>query len=257
MIWLVRTELFKIRTTRMGWGMLALTLGFVVCPLAFIIPAAGTGGENGLPPLSDPDMVRTVYGSATSGITFVVVLGVLGMAGEYRHRTVTQVFLVTPRRGRVILAKIVAYTVTGVLFGIASVLLVAAVVLPAMAAGGGPVSLLVHDVPIILGGTVLAGGLFALIGLGVGALIRNQVAAIALAVGWLWLSEVVIFATVPTVGRWAPGGALQALVQGNAGLTAVQLPDLLPVGGGAALLAGYGVAFAIAATATTIRRDIT
>lgn len=251
---LVRTELFKIFTTRTGWGMLALTLGFVVCPVVFIAPTAGTGG---LPPLSDPDMVRTLYGSATSGTTFVMILGILGMTGEYRHQTLTQVFLQTPRRSRVIAAKMIAYAGTGAVFGIAAALLVAAIALPVMAIKGGPVTLLAHDVPSILGGAVLAGLLFALIGVGVGALIRNQFAAIAVAVGWLWLSEVVIFATLPAVGRWLPGGALQALVQGNAGLTTVQVPDLLPVGGGVALLLGYGVAFAAAGAAVTIRRDIT
>lgn len=251
---LVRAELFKLRTTRTGWGMLALTLGFVLCPLTFLIP---TAGANGLPPLSDPDMTRTLYGSATSGTTFVLILGILGMAGEYRHRTLTQVLLEIPRRGRVIAAKIIAYSVTGVVFGIASAVLVAAVALPAMAATGGSVSLLVHDVPVILGGAVLASALFALIGLGVGALIRNQIAAIAVAVGWLWLSELVIATTIPAAGRWVPGGALQALVGGNAGLTTVEIPNLLPVWGGAVVLLGYGAVFAVAATVTTLRRDIT
>jgi ABC-2 type transport system permease protein len=253
---LIRTELFKIRTTRTGWGMLALTLAFVACPPLFIIPLAGAEGENGLPPLSDPDMVRTVYGSATSGTTFAFVLGILGMTGEYRYRTLTQAFLETPRRSRVIVAKIVAYSMTGASFGIAAALLITAVVLPAMALKDGPVSLLVHDVPTILGGAVLASTLFALIGLGVGALIHNQVAAIALAVGWLWLTEVVIITTIPAVGTWLPGGALQALVAGNAGLTVTEVPDLLPVWGGAAVLLGYGVAFATAGTAVTMRRDI-
>lgn len=254
MIRLVRTELFLIRTTRTGWGMLGLTLAFVLCPLVFIIP---TAGGNGLPPLSDPDMVRTLYGSATSGITFVLILGILGMTSEYRHHTLTRTFLQTPRRSRVLAAKIIAYTGTGALFGIASVLLVVAVAVPAMAAKGGPVSPLVYEVPTILGGTVLASALFALIGLGVGALIRNQVAAIAVAAGWLWLSEIVIFTTIPAMGTWVPGGALQALVRGNAGLTAIELPDLLPAWGGAVLLLGYGAVFAAAATMTTIRRDIT
>lgn len=254
---LIRAELFKIGTTRTGWGMLVLTLAFVVCPPAFIIPAAGAGGPGGLPPLTDPGMVRTVYGSATSGITFVLVLGILGMTGEYRYRTLTQAFLETPRRSRVIIAKIVAYTITGTLFGVASALVVAAVALPAMAIKGGPVSLLVHDVPVILGGAVLASALFALIGLGVGALIHNQVAAIALAVGWLWLTEIVIISTIPAAGKWLPGGALQALVQGDAGLIVVEVPDLLPAAGGAALLLCYGAAFAAAAAVTTIRRDVT
>lgn len=251
---LVGTELFKIFTTRTGWGMLALTLGFVVCPVVFIAPTAGTGG---LAPLSDPDTVRTLYGSATSGTTFVMILGILGMTGEYRHQTLTQVLLLTPRRARVVVAKILAYSGTGAAFGTAAVLVVAAIALPVMAVRDEPVTLLTHGVPGILGGAILAATLFAIIGLGVGALIGNQVAAIAIAAGWLWLSEPVIYATLPTVGRWLPGGALQAIGQGNAGLTTVALPNPLPAGGGAALLLGYGIAFAAAGALVTLRRDIT
>lgn len=82
-------------------------------------------------------------------------------------------------------------------------------------------------------------------------------AAIALAAGWLWLSETVVYATLPALGRWLPGGALQAIVHGNAALTTVTLPDPLPVAGGALLLLGYGIAFAAAGALVTIRRDIT
>lgn len=97
-------------------------------------------------------MVRAVYGSATSGVTFALVLGILGMTGEYRYRSLSQVFLETPRRSRVLAAKTVAYVLTGALFGIVAALLVAVVGLAAMAVKGGPVSLMVHDVSVILGG---------------------------------------------------------------------------------------------------------
>lgn len=104
---------------------------------------------------------------------------------------------------------------------------------------------------------MLASPLFAVIGLGLGALIRNQIAAIAVAAGWLWLSEPVVYATVPAVGRWFPGGALQAIAQGNAGLTTVELADPLASGAAAALLFGYGMAFAAAGAVATVRREIT
>lgn len=78
---LIRAELLKIRTTKMVWGMLALTIGFVLLQVAL----AGVD-DDGLPPLTDPDAVRATYGSATAGLLFMMILGVVGITGEYRHR---------------------------------------------------------------------------------------------------------------------------------------------------------------------------
>ncbi|RAY17179.1 ABC transporter permease [Actinomadura craniellae] len=258
MIRLIQAELLKIRSTRMWLGMLALSLGFTLLGLGFFIALAGVemNGQPGLPPVTDPETVRGFYASASGGVLFMMILGIIGITGEYRHQTITQAFLTTPGRNRVLIAKLISYSLFGAAFGVANVVFTVAIALPALAIKGGSTSLLDHDVPIILGGTVLAMALYALVGLGLGALIRNQVAAIIVAVGWTQLVESLLTVLVPSVGQWLPVGAVRAITRVTGFGGGAEL-DTLPVWGGTLLLLGYGLAFAAIATVTTVRRDIT
>jgi hypothetical protein len=259
MIRLVRAELLKIRSTRMWMGMLALSLGFAALGLAFFIALAGRdfGQGGGLPPVTDPETVRGLYSNASSGVLFMMILGIMGITGEYRHATITGTFLATPRRNRVLAAKLLSYFLFGMAFGLATVLFTVAVAWPALAIKGGSTSLLDNDIPIILGGTILACGLYALVGLGLGALIRNQIAAIIVAVGWVQLVEAIVQVAVPRVGQWLPGGAVRAITRTTSNFGGGQDLPTLPAWGGIAVLLGYGLIFAVVATFTTVRRDIT
>lgn len=259
MIRLVQAELLKIRSTRMWIGMLALSLGFTLLGLVFYIALAGVelDGQQTLPPVTDPETVRGFYANASSGVLFMMILGIIGITGEYRFQTITHAFLVTPRRGRMLAAKLVSYFLFGLAFGLATVLFTVAVALPALAIKGGSTSLLDNDIPIILSGTVLAFGLYALVGLGLGALIRNQIAAIIVAVAWVQLVEAIVTFALPSVGQWLPAGAVRALTRTTAGFGGGDGLPTLPAWGGVLLLLGYGLAFAAIATFTTVRRDIT
>lgn len=253
---LVRAELLKIRTTKMVWGMLALTAGFVLLQVVALVALAGSD-DDGLPPLTDPDTVRATYGSATTGLLFMMILGVVGITGEYRHETITQAFLTTPRRERLIAAKLAAYALVGAIGGVMAVLLTLAVAVPGIALRDAPASPFDHGVPGILGGTVLASGLYALVGLGLGSLLRNQIAGIVVAVAWVQLIEGIVLVVLPEVGKWLPGGAVSAIVRADIGLGTPGVDDLLPAWAGALLLLAYGLAFATIAALTTTRRDIT
>jgi ABC-2 type transport system permease protein len=255
---LIRAELLKIRTTRMAWGMLALTVGFVLLQVVAVVALAGGDGDgDGLPPLTDPDTVRIAYGSAAAGILFMMILGVVGITGEYRHETITQAFLTTPRRQRLVAAKLAAYALVGAIGGVVAVLLTLAVAVPGLALRDAPTSLFDHGVPGILAGSVLASGLYALVGLGLGSLLRNQVAAIVVAVAWVQLVEGIVLTALPEVGKWLPGGAVQALVRADVDFGTPSVDDLLPGWAAVLLLLGYGLAFAAIAALTTTRRDIT
>lgn len=259
MISLINAELLKIRTTRMWLGMLALSLGFSLMGLAVYVFLAGVemNGQPGIPPVTDPSTVRAFYASASGGVMFMMILGIMGITGEYRHQTISETFLVTPRRGRVLLAKLISYFLFGAAFGLATVLVTVAVALPALAIKGGSTSLLDNDVPLILGGTVLAMALYALVGLGLGSLIRNQLAAIIVAVGWVQLVEGILTFALPQVGQWLPAGAVRAVTFSTAGVGGTGELDTLPPWGGALLLLTYGLVFAAIAMFTTVRRDIT
>ena len=246
---LLRSELLKISSVRSTYALAAGCLGFVALD---VVALALVAGQPGVPPLSDPAQVRNVFASVGAASALVLVLGILGMTMEYRHQTVTPTFLVTPRRGRVLAAKLVVHAFAGLVLGVA-----AAVV----ALGLGAACLAFRDhAPVsagtlaqIDGGAVLGYTIYAAIGVCVGALVRNQVAAIVGALLWTVLVESLTVALLPSVGRWLPGGALDGVLQNTPQLGGTYLPVWAAV----LVLVGYGAAFAALANRTTLRRDVT
>ncbi|MEV7968642.1 ABC transporter permease [Sphaerisporangium sp. NPDC088356] len=250
MIRLVRAELLKVFTTRMVWGMLALSLCFTAIGLAAL---SFLSGSPGAPSLTEHDGVRNLFSQAGSGLVFAFVVGTLVITGEYRFQTITYTFLATPRRERVVAAKLVACAVVGLLFGLAGIVLSFAVGVPALVIKGGSLSLIGGDVARVCAGVVAVMALYAILGLALGSLLRNQVAAIVVGVAWVYVLESLLVVLLPSVGKWLPGGAAQAVY----GVSSPIGGGYLPAWAGAALLVGYAAVFATVASATTIRRDIT
>ena len=104
-------------------------------------------------------------------------------------------------------------------------------------------------------GVGLVAALYGPIGVAVGALVRNQVAAVVAALAWTFIVEQLLVALLPARGRWTPGGAASAVLQ--LGEVATTRGDLLPVWGGALLLVGYAVVLSVVGAMVTLRRDLT
>ena len=149
--------------------------------------------------------------AASSGTIIVLIIGILIMAGEFRHNTATSTFLVSPDRKRVVGAKLVASTLVGAGLAVAASALTLAIALPWLAAKDVDVDVLSGDVGFVLLGAIAATALYALVGVGVGSLIRNQTAAVVVALVWVMVVEGLLVSFVPEVGRWLPGGAVAAL----------------------------------------------
>jgi len=177
---LLRSEWAKVTSVRATYALAAGCLAYVALNVVALVFAAG---QPGVPALSDPATVRTIYASSGVASALVLVIGVLGMTTEYRHQTVTPTFLVTPRRSRVLEAKLAVHAGVGLLVGLACAV---------FAVGLATATLALRDHARIGVGTVLqveAGALlgyaiYAAVGVCVGALIRNQVAAVVGALLW-------------------------------------------------------------------------
>jgi ABC-type transport system involved in multi-copper enzyme maturation permease subunit len=250
MIRLVRAELTKLATTRLVYGLAAAMAAFAALTVVANVIIAGEQGD----PLSAYSLPVLVAGPVTLLSGAALLLGILGMAGEFRHQTVTQTFLVTPHRGRVVAAKLVAYPLAGIALTLTILAFTAAVATGWLAAKGITPSL-VGAIGVALGhvllGAVLAAGLCALIGVGVAALVRNQVAALVGVAVWALVVEGLLMSLVnaPSLVKWLPSAAAAALTNpGGAHLSRLA---------GTLLLAAYALALAAAGTRLVVRRDIT
>jgi ABC-2 type transport system permease protein len=208
---LVRTELLKQRTLRL------YVAGFVAAPVVaglVVLAVFGAAGKQGNPPL-EPENLLQVVGAPAPVITMLaLLLGVLGMAGEYRHQTITTSYLATPRRRDVVVAKLAAHTVTAVAMAWAAVVATLAVAVPWLQSAGVPIRFRGEMVGLVLG-LVGSCALHAALGVGIGAIVRNQTAAITVVLVWFLAVEGLLSDVLGGFGRWdgwMPGEAAAGLV---------------------------------------------
>jgi ABC-2 type transport system permease protein len=181
----------------------------------------------------------------------LLILGIIGTTQEYRHRTATPTFLTEPRRGHVITAKLIAYALVAVPFALIILAVDVLVVTIYAGARGAAPSLSGENLQ-----TLAASGLvlvvYAIIGVGVGALLRNQVGAIVGSLVYLLVVESIVSGIGVLQGayKWLPGGAVQAITSD------FQAPDLLQPWQGGLLLLGYGLLAALLGTLFAVRRDV-
>jgi ABC-2 type transport system permease protein len=195
------------------------------------------------------EATRNVLEPAGAAWVFMLALGVLGMAGEYRHHTASATFLAQPRRGRVFTAKIAAYGLIGLLLGLITEVNAAGIAWLWVAMKGVHLALTAEAWQ-VLGGALIATILYGILGVGIGGLLRSQVAAFAIVLGWTFLIEPVLGALWPEAARYLPNGAASALrrVPGDDGLSMAM---------GGLLFAGYVTFFVLLGHHSVRRRDIT
>jgi hypothetical protein len=186
------------------------------------------------------------------GITMIVVAAILGITGEYRHRTITWTFLATPARERVILTKFFVYVVISLLYGL---------VVAALVTGCALLLLSIEGVPLAVPWDVIMGdyardivGIAVSIGLAfsLGALLVNQIAAIVIVLAEPLVSAL-LFGLWPEVGRFLPTNAAAAALDQQT--FAFEGPLSRPAG--IAVIVGYLVVLNLLAIYLTRRRDIT
>jgi ABC-2 type transport system permease protein len=241
----IRTELRKLATVRSPWLLLAAGPAIVVAGITALVSDGGN--------VHDPAVQGRAMAHVGLAAVFTLIFGILAVAGEYRHGTITDTFLSFPDRGRVIAAKLAVYGLVGAAIGLVSSAAALAATAAWWTAKGGALQLSAAGTWRTLAGGVAANCAFALIGVGLGALIRNVTGAVALALAWIALIEGIAGQLIgPGLARWLPFSASEAL--DRAAITATRL---LPQWGGGLVLLGYAAVFAAAGVLVTLRRDVT
>lgn len=259
----VRVEVRKTLTTRMWWVLLVVMALYVAVIGAFISLSftSGQAMTGGTPPLDDETLRQVLYTLAMPlAYVFPVLVGTLSITTEYRHQTLTPTFLAEPRRWTVMAAKLVVATALGLLFGLVGVTAGALGVAPVLEAAG-PGAGLDGEVLQALGQIVLGMGLWAALGVGVGALVRNQVAAIVVIIAFSQLVEplarigLAAWDATRSVSQYLPGAAGDAMA--GASLYSVGSPvQLLEWWQGGLVLAAYAVVLFGVGALLTVRRDV-
>ena len=153
------------------------------------------------------------------GTVMAPIVGILCITTEYRQKVLTTTLLVTPRREVVLLAKAVAAAIWGLGLAVATLVLVAAMGIPLLVAEGGSVSALLHQAGPVIPGLFGEYVLMAIFGLGIGTLLRNQVAAVVLAIVFIVILEQIIVALVHGLAHvdlnWLPSRSAAALAGGS------------------------------------------
>jgi ABC-type transport system involved in multi-copper enzyme maturation permease subunit len=255
----LRAEVLKIRTTRLWWGLLIGLAVLVVLNSALIAAFAGADagpGAPSLPPLDTPAGFRGALSAGfQSGYLLAAVLGTIIGATDNRHRTATLTFLATPSRARVVVAKLLAGAAFGAVYALATQL-VSTVVVSIVAAVRGSGSQL-GDTSVLRSLVLGVPGImvWCVIGVSLGILLRNQVAAILVAVGVIYLVDTLLSLglhalEVDDVVKFTPNNASTAVVEGFTGY------PLLPWWGGVLVLLVYSAVIAFSGWWLSLRRDI-
>jgi ABC-type transport system involved in multi-copper enzyme maturation permease subunit len=245
---LVRAELLKQRTTRTTAVLLLWMVGLIALVVLLHVFSLSTGH------IATRDGQLKVVGWGTSiGALFASLLGAMSITSEIRHGTIRPTFLVTPRRERVIAAKLTAGALTGLGVGLAAEALTAAIEAAGLAVREIHLEISAGDYIQLLAGGAAAAGLFAAVGVGVGAIVRQQVGAVVGLCVWLLLIETTLIGNVSSAGKFAPGAAAGAI----AGAVQTQAAsELVAPALGVVLLAVYAATAAGAAAILTGRRDV-
>jgi ABC-type transport system involved in multi-copper enzyme maturation permease subunit len=244
----LRSELLKLRSTRTNAALLAWMLGLVALVVALHVLSLSVSA------LSRDGNQMKILGLGTSiGALFAALIGAMAITGEFRTGTIRPTFLVTPRRTRVLAGKVAASMLAGVGIGLIAEALTAAGEAAGLAARGVHIELTGGDFAQLLAGGALAGALFAAIGVGVGAVVRNQVAAVAGLCVWLLFLEPLLLGDIPSAAKYAPEASAGAI----AGAIQSQIADTLiapPLG--VVLLVAYAALAGLAASLLINRRDV-
>ncbi|HEY2506616.1 MAG TPA: ABC transporter permease subunit [Streptosporangiaceae bacterium] len=260
---LVRIELLKLRTTRLGYGLLATAAGLTVLFSILEASRAGSNGKYAPPPLDTAAGLNNVITGGIWALIFAALLGVTISSGEFRHGTATTTYLAVPHRDRVLTAKAIAAALAGAAFGLVGYLVATGVGLGFLGADGDKVPLGAATLTRYAFGHILAGALMAAIGVAIGSLVRSQLAGVIGVLVWSVVVESILGGLFSAVQPYLPYTAATTLAGSTLGDAAfgpahgaTTAATALPFAAATGLLAGIAAVLCVIAATTTVRRDI-
>src|SRR5690625_2609943 len=303
------SEWRKVTATKTWWILALVFLGYaamMAAPFAFLygeIAGQGTGAAA----LTDTAALTVYSTTATFGYVIPLVFGALAATNELRHGTLGVTFAIEPRRGIVLAGKAAALAIVGAILALAGLFGAVGAGVPVLAYHGGLALAGTAAAPAIVGATLALAGLFgavgagvpvlaynevptllaeggtwglflrvaiaiamwAIIGFGVGLIVKNQAFAIVLAIGFTQFIEPVLrigaqaWEWSATLGKFLPGAAMDSFVGASAlndmAATDPSMPEMntsLGMGAGFGVLAAYAVVSCAIGWVLRLRADV-
>ena len=247
MTWLrlVRAEIRKLTTTKLPWGFLAVLV--VIAGLDAAVVAFGTDMDGSKAFVATAADQQSLMAFAFNAMLGTALFGAIAAAREYGHGTVVPTFLTCPRRPRAVLAQLAAVLFAGAALALVGQALMIAAVALALPATKYGLMVSASDITQLLAASALAGAIGAVLGAGLGVVIRNVGGAVTTAVLVLFVIPPLAVQLVNDAGSWIPttlfavisgvstdvsmwaalmAVAAWALVPAAAGIMAVQRRDI-------------------------------
>lgn len=244
---LLRSEWLKLWTTRTTWVMLGVALFGEALFAGLYTGLTSLSDIEGTP--ADPEGLETVATGVGLLLVLILVLGVLTITTEFRHGTSSSTFLAAPRRYPVLLAKLGAVLLVGIVAGLAYVAVNGGLAISLFADRGGNLPP-TGDLASVYAGVVVSYALLAAFGLGVGAIVRNQVGAIIAAIAFFFVLSPLPELLPGSIGDYFPAqaiGSLHGNPEGDANLSQVE---------GGLVLGAWAAGLLAIGTLLVCRRDV-
>ena len=254
----IRSEWVKIRTLRSTWigmgSVIAVFVGLGALAAAMSTGSATDPGDGG--GFGGTDPLSIALTGADFAVLLVGVLGALAGAREYGSRMIAATVAAVPRRWQVVVSKATALTGVVLTTALVGVLAAFGVGMAILAAGDGATVSLFDDgvLSSVLGmaGYITA---IAVLGLGLGVLLRSVASSIGVLVGGVMVLPALAGALLPaswdSLLQFLPSSAASSFttVMGSG-------DEVLSAGAGALVLVAWIAAALGAAVVSITRRDV-
>jgi ABC-2 type transport system permease protein len=242
---LVRAEIRKLSTTRMPWGFLIILVIISATTATAVIVGEDMDGTKGFIATAADQQSLMAFGA--NAMMIAGLFGAIAVAREYGHGTVVPTFLAAPRRHRAVLAQYTAIALAGGLLGLVGATLSAVVVATSVPIVDYDFLVSAADLTQVLAASTFAGAAGALLGAGLGAVVRNTGGAVTAAVLLLIIVPPIVVQLASQAADWVPS-VLANVLSGVA-----EQPDLLSA---LAALAAWGLIPAAIGLVAVQRRDV-
>lgn len=242
---LIRSELRKLTTTKMPVAFVGVLI--VIAALNAFAVIAGTDMDGSKAFIATEADQQSLMAFAFNAFMGAGLFGAIAVAREYGHNTVVPTFLASPTRHRAVLAQLTAVAIGGCVLSLIGAGLTVTAVAIAIPTTDYGFLVGIDNVIRVIAASGFAGAAGAVLGAGIGAIVRNVGGAVTLTVFTFMVAPPLIVQLANDTASWMPAN-LANVISGT--VDDVSQPAAL------AALAIWALIPAVIGLITVQRRDI-